>query len=82
MNLTLALNGFTPQNSGIYQSTSNANFAYIGTFSTSTPVFLPKQSITTIHLAGFADCAGVQAGGYGLEGNPTAIVMSIYWTLR
>ncbi len=69
MNLTLALNGFTPQNSGIYQSTSNANFAYIGTFSTSTPVFLPKQSITTIHLAGFADCAGVQAGGYGLEGD-------------
>jgi glucuronoarabinoxylan endo-1,4-beta-xylanase len=63
MNLTLALNGFTPQNSGIYQSTSNVNFAYIGTFSTSTPVSLPKQSITTIHLAGFADCAAVQASG-------------------
>ncbi len=67
MNLTLALNGFTPQNSGIYQSTSNANFAYIGTFSTSAPVFLPHQSITTIHLAGFADCAGVQAGNYRLD---------------
>ena len=66
MNLTLALNGFTPQNSGIYQSTSNAYFAYIGTFSTSTKMFLPKQSITTIHLAGFADCAAVQAGDYGL----------------
>jgi O-glycosyl hydrolase len=67
MNLTLALNGFTPQNSGIYQSKSDANFAYIGTFSTSTPMLLPKQSITTIHLAGFSDCAAVQAGGYGLE---------------
>lgn len=67
MNLTLALNGFTPQNSAIYQSTSSSNCAYTGTFSTSTPVFLPKQSITTIHLAGFANCAGVQAGGYGLE---------------
>jgi O-glycosyl hydrolase len=66
MNLTLAMNGFTPQNSAIYQSTSNAYFAYIGTFSTSTPVFLPHQSITTIHLTGFANCAGVQAGGYGL----------------
>ena len=30
-------------------------------------MFLPKQSITTIHLAGFADCAAVQAGGYGLD---------------
>ena len=67
INLTLALNGFTPQNSGIYQSKSDANFAYIGTFSTSTPVLLPKQSITTIHLAGFADCAAVQAGGYRLD---------------
>ncbi|MGA2679149.1 MAG: carbohydrate binding domain-containing protein [Sedimentisphaerales bacterium] len=67
MNLTLALNGFTPQNSGIYQSKSNANFAYIGTFSTSTPVFLPKQSITTIHLAGFGDCNSVQAYGYRLS---------------
>jgi glucuronoarabinoxylan endo-1,4-beta-xylanase len=67
MNLTLALAGFNPQNSGIYQSKSDANFAYIGTFSTSTPVSLPKQSITTIHLAGFADCAAVQSGGYRLN---------------
>jgi hypothetical protein len=67
INLTLALTGFTPQNSGIYQSKSGVNCAYIGTFSTSTPVFLPKQSITTIHLAGFADCASVQAYGYRLS---------------
>jgi glucuronoarabinoxylan endo-1,4-beta-xylanase len=67
MNLTLALNGFNPQNSGIYQSKSDANFAYIGTFSTSTPVLLPKQSITTIHLAGFGDCNSVQASGYRLD---------------
>jgi glucuronoarabinoxylan endo-1,4-beta-xylanase len=67
VNLTLSLNGFTPQNSGIYQSKSNANFAYIGTFSTSTPVFLPKQSITTIHLAGIINCADVQAGNYKLD---------------
>ena len=66
INLTLALNGFNPQNSGIYQSKSDANFAYIGTFSTSTPVFLPKQSITTIHLAGIINCADVQAYGYRL----------------
>ncbi|MGD1043527.1 MAG: carbohydrate binding domain-containing protein [Sedimentisphaerales bacterium] len=67
VNLTLSLNGFNPGNSGIYQSKSDANFAYIGTFSTSTPVLLPKQSITTIHLAGFADCAAVQAGHYRLD---------------
>lgn len=67
MNLTLAWNGFTPQNSGIYQSTSDANFAYIGTFSTSTPISIPKQSITTIHLAGIINCADVQAGGYKLD---------------
>jgi len=67
MNLILALNGFTPQNSEIYQSKSDANFAYIGTFSTSSKILLPKQSITTIHLSGFADCAAVQAGGYGID---------------
>ncbi|MGA2322449.1 MAG: carbohydrate binding domain-containing protein [Sedimentisphaerales bacterium] len=67
VNLTLSLNGFNPGNSGIYQSKSDANFAYIGTFSTSTPVLLPKQSITTIHLAGFADCASVQAGNHKLD---------------
>ena len=67
VNLTLSLNGFNPGNSGIYQSKSDANFAYIGTFSTSNKVFLPKQSITTIHLAGFADCAAVQAGHYSLD---------------
>ena len=67
-NLTLSLkNGFNPGNSGIYQSTSNVYFAYIGTFSTSTPVLLPKQSITTIHLAGFGDCNSVQAGDYRLD---------------
>ena len=63
VNLTLSLNGFNPGNSGIYQSKSDANFVYIGTFSTSNKVLLPKQSITTIHLAGFADCAAVQASG-------------------
>jgi glucuronoarabinoxylan endo-1,4-beta-xylanase len=67
VNLTLSLNGFNPGNSGIYQSKSDANFTYIGTFSTSTPVLLPKQSITTIHLAGFGDCAAVQAGHYRLD---------------
>jgi O-glycosyl hydrolase len=67
MNLTLALNGFNPQNSGIYQSKSDANFAYIGTFNPLSKTFLPKQSITTIHLAGFGDCNAVQAGGYGLD---------------
>jgi hypothetical protein len=67
MNLTLSLNGFNPGNSGIYQSKSDASFAYIGTFSTLIPVLLPKQSITTIHLAGFADCAAVQAYGYRLS---------------
>jgi glucuronoarabinoxylan endo-1,4-beta-xylanase len=66
-NMTLALSGYTPQNSQIYQSTSSTNFTYIGTFSTSTPVLLPKQSITTIHLAGFNTCAAVQAGNYGLD---------------
>jgi O-glycosyl hydrolase len=67
INLILALNGFTPQNSEIYQSTSSAYFAYVGTFSTSTPISIPKRSITTIHLSGFADCAAVQAGNHKLD---------------
>jgi glucuronoarabinoxylan endo-1,4-beta-xylanase len=67
VNLTLSLTGFTPSNSGIYQSKSDANFAYIGTFSASSKIFLPKQSITTIRLARCADCAAVQAGGYKLD---------------
>ena len=67
VNLTLSLAGFTPQNTEIYQSTSIAYFAYIGTFSTSTPVHLPKKSITTIHLMGYADCAAVQADNHKLD---------------
>jgi O-glycosyl hydrolase len=67
VNLTLSLAGFTPQNSEIYQSKSDANFAYIGTFGTSTPVHLPKKSITTIHLMGYADCAAVQADNRKLD---------------
>jgi glucuronoarabinoxylan endo-1,4-beta-xylanase len=88
MNLALTLNGFTPPDFEIYQSKSDTNCAYMGTFSTSTPVFLPKQSITTIHLAGFADCAGVQAGGFGLESDLNGdcyvdlldlVIMADYW---
>jgi glucuronoarabinoxylan endo-1,4-beta-xylanase len=67
INLMLTLTGYTPQNSGIYQTKSDANFAYIGTFSPSTEVLLPKKSITTIHLWGFADCASVQNWGLGLD---------------
>ncbi len=67
VNLTLSLAGFTPQNSEIYQSTSSTYFAYIGTFSTSTPELLPKKSITTIHLMGYADCAAVQADNHQLD---------------
>jgi len=67
INLMLSLTGYTPQNSGIYQTKSDANFAYIGTFSPSTKVLLPKQSITTIHLWGFGNCASVQAWGLGLD---------------
>jgi len=90
VNLTLSLNGFNPENSGIYQSKSGANFAYIGTFSTSTKVLLPKQSITTIHLAGFADCAAVQAGDYRLDSDLNGDcyvnlldleIMADYWLL-
>ena len=88
INLALALSGFTPPNFDIYQSKSDTNCAYMGTFSTSTPVFLPKQSITTIHLAGFWDCNSVQAGGYGLESDLNGdcyvdlldlVIMADYW---
>jgi hypothetical protein len=67
INLTLSLNGYNQRNSEIYQSTSDANFAYIGTFSTSTPMFLPKQSITTIHLTAITSCDAVQENGYRLD---------------
>jgi O-glycosyl hydrolase len=67
INLMLSLTGYSSQNSGIYQTKSDANFAYIGTFYPSTKVLLPKQSITTIHLWGFGDCASVQNWGLGLN---------------
>jgi glucuronoarabinoxylan endo-1,4-beta-xylanase len=52
INLMLSLTGFSPSSSEIYQTKSDANFAYLGTFSESSPLSLPHQSITTIHLTG------------------------------
>jgi glucuronoarabinoxylan endo-1,4-beta-xylanase len=59
INLMISLNNYLPQHSGIYQSKFDANFAYIGGLSTSKPVLLPKQSITTIHLWGLSNCSGL-----------------------
>lgn len=67
INLMLTLTGYSPQNSGIYQTKSDANFTYIGTFSPSTKVLLPKRSITTIHMWGFGNCASVQDWGLDLD---------------
>jgi O-glycosyl hydrolase len=70
VNLSLSLGGFSPLTSEIYQTTSDANFAYLGTFSESSPLSLPNQSITTIHLTGpppqYSDCNAVIAAGYRL----------------
>jgi glucuronoarabinoxylan endo-1,4-beta-xylanase len=52
VNLSLSLGCFAPLTSEIYQTKSDANFAYLGTFSKSSPLSLPHQSITTIHLTG------------------------------
>jgi glucuronoarabinoxylan endo-1,4-beta-xylanase len=70
INLTLSLGSTSPTSSEIYRTTSDANWSYVGTFNPAVPLRLPKKSITTIHLTGpvnFADCAAVQAGGYGLD---------------
>lgn len=70
-NLWLTLNGFTPTpgESLICQSTSSEYWSEIGEFDQSTPVFLPRNSITTIAIAGIGEiqnCSDVQAQGYRL----------------
>ncbi len=89
MNLALALNGFNRCKTPGYTNPNLTLTSRIsGTFSTSTQVLLPKQSITTIHLAGFADCDSVQAGGYGLDSDLNGdcyvdlldlVIMADYW---
>ncbi|MGA2916264.1 MAG: carbohydrate binding domain-containing protein [Sedimentisphaerales bacterium] len=66
INLSLSLNNFYPAGSAVYQTKSDANFAYIGTFNKSSRLFLPHQSITTICLAAPTDCNGVQTAGSAL----------------
>jgi O-glycosyl hydrolase len=66
INLSLSLNNFYPASSAVYQTKSDANFAYIGTFNKSSRLFLPHQSITTIRLTSPADCNGVWAAHLGL----------------
>jgi len=68
-NLSLSLSGFSPSSSEIYQTKSDANFVYLGTFNESSPLFLRRQSITTIHLTGspqYSDCSQVLAASHRL----------------
>lgn len=50
INLTLSLGSVSPESSEIYRSTSGSYWSYAGTLNLSTPLLLPKRSITTIHL--------------------------------
>jgi glucuronoarabinoxylan endo-1,4-beta-xylanase len=67
--LTLALNGFSPDSSVLYRSTSIQYWSNFGPFS---PIMsLPPESITTINLTGssspnFSNCDEVLTAGYGL----------------
>lgn len=69
INLTLDLNGFSPDSSEIYRTSKTENTAYIGPFYEAGSLMLPAQSITTIHSAVLSNCAKVLAAGYGLTSN-------------
>lgn len=69
INLSLSLNGFHPANSAVYQTTLNNYFNYVGTFSKTSPLFVPHQSMTTISLYQPVDCNGVWAAGAGMPGD-------------
>ena len=67
--LSLSLEGFSPDSSGVYRTSETQHAACIGTFDGSLPLTLPSQTITTISLTGtpyFSNCAEVLAAGYGL----------------
>jgi hypothetical protein len=69
IDLSLSLEGFSPDSSGVYRTSETQHTAYIGTFDESQPLTFPMQSITTISLTGtpyFSNCAEVLAAGYGL----------------
>lgn len=68
VNLSILLNGLTPETSEIHRTSLTERFAFVGSFNQSTPLLLPRSSITTIHLTGIpdlADCNAVQSWGFG-----------------
>jgi glucuronoarabinoxylan endo-1,4-beta-xylanase len=85
VNLTLSLNGFAPENSEIYRTSSTENFAYVGAFNESAPLLLPHNSISTIHLTGIpdlTDCDAVHSWGYGMSADINADCYVNYEDLR
>jgi glucuronoarabinoxylan endo-1,4-beta-xylanase len=66
INLTLNLNGFSPDSSEIYRTSETENTAYIGPFYEAGSLMLPARSITTIHSAVFSNCDDVLATHRGL----------------
>lgn len=64
INLAISLTGYSAKNSEIYRSRADVNFGYIGTFSPSAKVLLPRQSITTIHLWGTGFESDLNNDGY------------------
>ncbi|MGA2070221.1 MAG: carbohydrate binding domain-containing protein [Sedimentisphaerales bacterium] len=69
INLALSLGNTSLTSSEIYRSISGSYWSYIGTFNPSTPLLLPRKSITTIHLTGppnYSTCAEVIAGNHRL----------------
>jgi len=65
-NLTLDVNGFSPDSSEIYRTSETENTAYIGPFDENSSLLLPARSITTIHSPALSNCAGILSAGYGL----------------
>ncbi|MDD5063979.1 MAG: hypothetical protein PHQ35_04360 [Phycisphaerae bacterium] len=66
MGLTLNLNGFPLNNSGIYRTSETENTVYIGPFDENSVLILPRRSITTISNASCSNCDSVLAAGHGL----------------
>ncbi len=71
ISLSLSLGACSITSSAVYRTSETEHTAYIGTFSTSGPITVPEESITTISLTGdfspnYTTCEQVLAGGYRL----------------
>jgi hypothetical protein len=86
INLSLSLSGFTSSanwlTNEMYRTASTSSWASLGAFDPNQPLLIPAQSITTIHIAAFQNCADVQNNGFGLNSDLNGDCYIDYYDLK